>query len=89
MSECNEVFIHPTCAYLRSIQDGDLILEEASSDFLSTTSINEWLQKSPRAKAKLVLFDDEDTIELPMYALRRRNAIVAYLPDAPLIQQSS
>lgn len=84
MSDFSEVFVHPTCAYIRSIQDGDTILEEANSEFLSTSSINEWLQKSPRAKATLTMFDDDTSIELPVYALRRRNAIVADLPDAPL-----
>ncbi|KAL9546784.1 hypothetical protein MBANPS3_006492 [Mucor bainieri] len=79
-----EVFVHPTCSYMRSIQDGDTILEEPNSEFLSTFSINEWLQKSPRAKATLVMFDDDTSIELPVYALRRRNAIVADLPDSPL-----
>lgn len=29
--------------------------------------------------------DDGNTINLPVYALRRRNAVVAQLPDAPLI----
>ncbi|KAG2194555.1 hypothetical protein INT47_006514 [Mucor saturninus] len=80
----SEVSIHPTCSYMRSIQDGDIILEEANSDFLSASSIAEWLQKSPRAKATLTMFDDDTSIELPVYTLRRRNAIVADLPDAPL-----
>lgn len=80
----SELSIHPTCSYMRSIQDGDIILEEANSDFLSSSSIAEWLQKSPRAKATLTMFDDDISIELPVYALRRRNAIVADLPDAPL-----
>lgn len=84
MSDFPEVFVHPTCSYTRFIQDGDIILEEANSEFLTTTSINEWLQKSPRAKATLTMFDDDTSIELPVYTLRRRNAIVADLPDAPL-----
>lgn len=77
-----EVFIHPTtCTY--SIQDGDcpMVLEATS---LSSSLINEWLQKSPKAKATLFLFEDDTSIELPVYALRRRNAIVARLPDAPI-----
>ncbi|KAI8334112.1 hypothetical protein BD560DRAFT_414679 [Blakeslea trispora] len=82
MSDFPEVFVHPTCAYIRSIQDGDIIFE-GNSEFLSTASINEWLQKSPRAKATITMFDDT-SIEVPMYTLRRRNAIVADLPDAPL-----
>ncbi|KAI7901831.1 uncharacterized protein BX663DRAFT_512547 [Cokeromyces recurvatus] len=84
MSDFLEVFVHPTCSYIHSIQDGDTVLEEANSEILSTASINEWLQKSPRARATLVMFDDDTSIELPVYALRRRNAIVAELPDAPL-----
>lgn len=80
-----EVFIHPTtCGYLHTIQDGDIILDGTSSDFLSMTSINDWLQKSPRATATFVMFDDETSIEIPVYALRRRNAVVADLPDAPM-----
>jgi hypothetical protein len=78
----SELYIHP-CAYIHSIQDGDTILEEANRDYLSSSSITQWLQKSPRAKATLTLFDDT-IIELPVYTLRRRNAIVADLPDAPL-----
>ncbi|KAI9478819.1 MAG: hypothetical protein EXX96DRAFT_572386 [Benjaminiella poitrasii] len=84
MTDLLEVFVHPTCSYIHYIQDGDTILEEASSELLSTASINEWLQKSPRAKATLVMFDDDTSIEIPVYTLRRRNAIVAELPDAPL-----
>lgn len=79
-----EVFVHPTCGYLHSIQDGDMILEETSSDFLSMSCVNDWLQKSPRATATLVMFDDDTSIEIPVYALRRRNAIVENLPDAPI-----
>jgi hypothetical protein len=79
----SEVFIHPTCPYMHSIQDGDIILEETNSDFLSCSSIEEWLQKSPHAQVTLTMFDDHSSIELPVYTLRRRNAIVANLPDAP------
>lgn len=78
-----EIFVHPTCGYLHSIQDGDIILEEANSEFMSMSSINEWLQKSPRATATIVMFDDNTSIEIPVYALRRRNAVVANLPEAP------
>jgi hypothetical protein len=80
-----DLFVHPTCSYICSIQDGDIILEEANSEFLTASTIAEWLQKSPRAKATLTMFDDDTSIELPVYTLRRRNAIVADLPEAPLI----
>lgn len=67
--------------YLCSIQDGDRVLEEAVH-YLSAACIAQWLQKSPTAKATLVLVDG-DTIDVPVYTLRRRNAVVADLPDAP------
>ncbi|KAI8979651.1 hypothetical protein BDF20DRAFT_523198 [Mycotypha africana] len=95
-----EVFAHPmssnSYSYLITEED-DVVLEELTSSLLTTSTINEWLQKSPRAKATLVLqpssstqtsnsVQEEDfyTIQVPVYALRRRNAIVADLPDAPL-----
>ncbi|KAG0744260.1 hypothetical protein G6F57_000560 [Rhizopus arrhizus] len=83
MCDYPEVYIHPTCAYVHSIQDGETILEQSSGEYLSSSYVAEWLEKSPRARATLTLFDE--TIELPMYTLRRRNAIVADLPEAPLI----
>lgn len=89
MTDFLDVYIHPTCSYTRSIQDGDTILEEPNSEFLTSSSILEWLQKSPRAKATLTMMDDDTSIELPVYTLRRRNAIVADLPDAPLFYSSS
>lgn len=67
--------------YRCSIQDGDRVLEEAVQ-YLSAAYIAQWLQKSPTAKATLVMVDG-DTIDVPVYALRRRNAVVADLPDAP------
>jgi hypothetical protein len=70
-----EIFIHPTtCAYFHSIEDGDMLLEE-----VSMSSINDWLQKSPSETPTL----DDTSIEIPVYALRRRNAVVADLPNAP------
>ncbi|KAF7720776.1 hypothetical protein EC973_006087, partial [Apophysomyces ossiformis] len=60
------------CPYEYSIQDGDNVLESAVH-YLSAACIAEWLQRSPSAKAILTL--DGDTINLPVYALRRRNAV--------------
>ncbi|KAI7868982.1 hypothetical protein BDF14DRAFT_1709220, partial [Spinellus fusiger] len=50
--------------------------------YFSAACVAEWLQRSPNAKATLML--DGDRIDLPVYALRRRNAVVADLPDAPI-----
>jgi hypothetical protein len=60
-------------------------LEEsvAAVQYLSAACIAQWVQQRPSAKATLTL-DGGDTINLPVYALRRRNAVVANLPDAPL-----
>ncbi|KAI8374355.1 uncharacterized protein BYT42DRAFT_576068 [Radiomyces spectabilis] len=71
-----------TQPYQCSIQDGDRVLESAVQ-YLSAACIAQWLQQSPSAKATLTL--DGDTIDLPVYALRRRNAVVADLPDAPIM----
>lgn len=64
------------------ILDHDGTVIASATDYVPTTSINEWLQRSPNAKATLTLYDG-DTIDLPVYTLRRRNAVVANLPDAP------
>ncbi|KAI8393747.1 uncharacterized protein BYT42DRAFT_483452, partial [Radiomyces spectabilis] len=48
---------------------------------MSAACIAGWLQRNPTAKASLTL--DGETIDLPVYTLRRRNAVVADLPDAP------
>ncbi|KAJ8661993.1 hypothetical protein O0I10_002324 [Lichtheimia ornata] len=64
------------------ILDHDGTVIASATDYVPTTSINEWLQRSPNATATLTLFDG-DTIDLPVYTLRRRNAVVANLPDAP------
>ncbi|KAI9493646.1 hypothetical protein BDB00DRAFT_736685, partial [Zychaea mexicana] len=65
-----------------SIQDSNGTILATASDYLSAASITQWLQQSPHATATLTL-DGGDTIDLPVYALRRRNAVVATLPDAP------
>ncbi|KAI7901493.1 uncharacterized protein BX663DRAFT_553282 [Cokeromyces recurvatus] len=51
---------------------------------LSAACIAQWVQQKPNAKATMTL-DNGDTVNLPVYALRRRNAVVAQLPDAPSI----
>jgi hypothetical protein len=85
MSSVPEIFVHPACTYAYSIQEGDTFFEEANPHLYSASSINEWLHRSPYAKATMSLYDGDETIELPMYTLRRRNAIVAELPEAPLV----
>ncbi|KAI7869156.1 hypothetical protein BDF14DRAFT_1785387 [Spinellus fusiger] len=64
-----------------SIHGGDDVLH-SSFEYMSASNIAEWLTQFPNAVATLTL--DGDTIDLPVYALRRRNAIVASLPGAPL-----
>jgi hypothetical protein len=64
------------------IQDGDQILESAGQH-LSAACIAQWVQRRPSATAVLTL-EGGDEIRLPVYALRRRDAVVADLPDAPL-----
>lgn len=59
-------------------------LESAAVQYLSAACIAEWAQRRPSTKATLTL-DGGDTVNLPIYALRRRNAVVANLPDAPLL----
>lgn len=61
-----------------SIQTDEDVLQ-----YLSAACIAQWVQRKPSAKAIMTL-DDGNTIDLPVYALRRRNAVVAQLPDAPL-----
>ncbi|KAI9355157.1 hypothetical protein BD770DRAFT_391302 [Pilaira anomala] len=56
---------------------------ESAVQYLSAACIAQWVQQRPSAKATLTL-DGGDTVNLPIYALRRRNAVVANLPDAPL-----
>lgn len=57
--------------------------EAAAVQYLSAACIAQWVQRRPSAQATLTL-DGGDTVNLPVYALRRRNAVVANLPDAPL-----
>jgi hypothetical protein len=61
-----------------SIQTDQQILH-----YLSAACIAQLAQNKPSAKATMTL-DDGHTVNLPVYALRRRNAVVAQLPDAPL-----
>ncbi|KAI8150078.1 hypothetical protein BJV82DRAFT_585741 [Fennellomyces sp. T-0311] len=65
-----------------SIQDTNGTILVTASEYLSTASIAQWLQQSPNATATLTL-DGGDTIDLPVYALRRRNGVVANHPEAP------
>ncbi|KAI8139447.1 hypothetical protein BJV82DRAFT_627271 [Fennellomyces sp. T-0311] len=67
--------------YSYCIQDGDQVLETAVQ-YLSAACVAQWLQKSPNARATLFM-DTSDKIDVPVYALRRRNAVVAELPEAP------
>lgn len=66
-----------TYSHRFSIQTDKEVLE-----YLSAACIAQWVQHKPSAKATMTL-DDGNTIKLPVYALRRRNAVVAQLPDAP------
>ncbi|CDS07835.1 hypothetical protein LRAMOSA01784 [Lichtheimia ramosa] len=70
-----------------SIQDGDQVFESAA-EYLSAACIAQWLQKSPTAKATLFM-DDGDQIDVPVYTLRRRNAVVADLPEAPSLPMTA
>lgn len=70
------------CRY--SIHDGGQVLVSATTDYLSVACIQQWLQSNPNATATLI-WDEGDTIDLPVYALRRRNAVVLTLPEAPLV----
>ncbi|KAI9245341.1 hypothetical protein BDA99DRAFT_528115 [Phascolomyces articulosus] len=65
-----------------SIQDNNGAILATASEYLSSASIAQWLQQCPTASATLTL-EGGDTIDLPVYALRRRNAVVANLPDSP------
>ena len=65
-----------------TIHDNNGTLLASATESLSIASVNQWLQHTPHATATLTLYDG-DTIDLPVYALRRRNAVVESLPDAP------
>ncbi|GAA5799226.1 hypothetical protein HPULCUR_004636 [Helicostylum pulchrum] len=67
-----------------SIMPEDQTSLESAVQYLSAACIAQWVQQRPSAKATLTL-DGGDTVNLPVYALRRRNAVVANLPDAPLL----
>lgn len=67
-----------TYSHRFSIQTDQEILR-----YLSAACIAQWVQENPSAKATMTL-DDGNTIHLPVYALRRRNAVVAQLPEAPI-----
>ena len=69
---------------LSIIADQENTRLESAVQYLSAACIAQWVQQSPSAKATLTL-DGGDTVNLPIYALRRRNAVVANLPDAPLL----
>lgn len=64
--------------------DSDNNSLESAVQYLSAACIAQWVQQRPSAKATLTL-DGGDTVNLPVYALRRRNAVVENLPDAPLL----
>jgi hypothetical protein len=57
---------------------------DSAVQYLSAACIAQWVQQRPSAQATLTL-DGGDTVNLPVYALRRRNAVVENLPDAPLL----
>lgn len=69
---------------LSIIQDGDQVLESAVDYLSAAACIARWAKQRPSAQATLTL-DGGESIHLPVYALRRRNAVVANLPDAPAI----
>ncbi|KAG1053566.1 hypothetical protein G6F46_006072 [Rhizopus delemar] len=62
-----------------------IVSEQETVQYLTAACIAHWAKDSPSTKATLTL-DSGDTIDLPVYALRRRNAIVARSPDAPLCE---
>ncbi|ORY94495.1 hypothetical protein BCR43DRAFT_494118 [Syncephalastrum racemosum] len=67
-----------TCHYSIEEQDGT-VLDMAET--LSTMRIAEYVRRSPNATVTLCF--EGEAITLPLYALRRRNAVVAELPGAP------
>lgn len=58
--------------------------DQNHQQYLTAACIEQLVQRKPSASATMTL-DDGATINLPVYALRRRNAVVAQLPDAPLL----
>lgn len=66
--------------YHYSIEEQDgTVLDMAET--LSTMRITEYVRRSPNASVTLCF--EGEAITLPLYALRRRNAVVAELPGAP------
>ncbi|KAI8994892.1 hypothetical protein BDB01DRAFT_774476 [Pilobolus umbonatus] len=63
------------------VSEGDQTMD-STVQYLSASCIARWVERSPSAQAVMTL-DGGDTVNLPIYALRRRNAVVANLPDAP------
>ncbi|KAI8375157.1 hypothetical protein BD560DRAFT_392877 [Blakeslea trispora] len=55
--------------------------DEQVLQLLSAACIAEWVRQKPSANA-IMTMDDGESIHLPVFALRRRNAVVAPLPDA-------
>ncbi|KAI9319032.1 hypothetical protein BX666DRAFT_1854267 [Dichotomocladium elegans] len=74
----SETFIHPCSQVNIHDHHGTLL----TSSLHPSSWINEWIERTPHAMATLTLYDG-DTFDVPVYALRRRNAVVENLPDAP------
>ncbi|ORE09565.1 hypothetical protein CU097_003038 [Rhizopus azygosporus] len=62
-----------------------IVSDEQTVQYLTAACIAHWVKTNPSTKATLTL-DSGDTIHLPVYTLRRRNAVVANTPDAPFCQ---
>ena len=82
-SEVDKIFFSSSIDRRYSIQDSHGTILATTSEYLTSALIQQWLQQCPTASATLTL-DGGDTIDLPVYALRRRNAVVANLPDSPI-----
>ncbi|KAG2228101.1 hypothetical protein INT45_009147 [Circinella minor] len=82
-SEVDKIFFASSIDRRYSIQDSHGTILASTSEYLTSALIEQWLQHCPTASATLTL-DGGDTIDLPVYALRRRNAVVANLPDSPI-----
>ncbi|KAI7855126.1 hypothetical protein BDC45DRAFT_506620 [Circinella umbellata] len=81
--EVDKIFFSSSIDRRYSIQDSHGTILATTSEYLTSALIQQWLQQCPTASATLTL-DGGDTIDLPVYALRRRNAVVANLPDSPI-----
>ncbi|KAG1472232.1 hypothetical protein G6F56_001666 [Rhizopus delemar] len=62
-----------------------IVSEHDTVQYLTAACIAQWAKTSPKTKATLTL-DGGDTVDLPIYTLRRRNAVVAHSPDAPMCE---